>query len=66
MFLYFISALLISLALIKLGSYATIIAMISTGTKVMVGAFVVIAFVILYRKLRGKPCIIKQQQLPKI
>ncbi len=54
MILYFVSALLISFVLFKLGSYATIIAIISTGSKVLIALLLVAALFILYRKFRGR------------
>ncbi len=60
MTIYFISALLISFVLFKLGSYSTIIAIISTGSKVMLVLLLVVALILLYKKLRGTP------QLPRL
>ena len=53
MIFYFISALLISSAIYKLGAYATIITMISAGTKVTMVLLAVVVFALLYRKFRG-------------
>ena len=53
MIFYFIGTLLFSFALIKLGSYAAIIAMITNGTKVVVALMLVMAIVLLYRRFKG-------------
>ncbi len=61
MIIYFISALLISFALFMLGSYSTIITIISTAAKVIVVVLLVGGtLVLLYRKFRGSP------QLPRL
>ena len=54
MIFYFVGALLISLALFKLGQYAAIIAMITNVSKVAALVIVIAAVVLLYRKLRGR------------
>jgi hypothetical protein len=53
MIIYFVSALLISVAIYKLGSYATIVSLIFTAGKVAVGLAVSVAIVMLYRRYRG-------------
>ena len=53
MIIYFVSALLISAAVYKLGSYVTIVSLISTAGKVVVAFSVLIALVMLYRRYRG-------------
>ena len=50
MILYFTSALVLGYALIQLGSYATVIAMISTASKVAVALLSVAALIMLVRK----------------
>ena len=63
MIFYFSGALLMSAALLKLGSYMAIIAMIETATKVTLGLLAVIAAVLLLRKFRGMPRMFKPQAL---
>ena len=53
MILYFISALLMSLALMKLGSYSAIVYMFSTGAKALVVLLLAAALVMLLKKLWG-------------
>jgi len=53
MIIYFVSALLISAAVYKLGSYVTIVSMIFTAGKVVVAFAVLIAMVMLYKRYRG-------------
>jgi hypothetical protein len=53
MIIYFVSALLISAAIYKLGSYVTIVSLIFTAGKVVVAFAVLIALVTLYRRYRG-------------
>ena len=53
MIFYFVGALLVSLALFKLGQNAAIIAVITNVGKVAVLLLVVAAGVLLYRKFRG-------------
>ncbi len=60
MILYFTGALLIGFMLFKLGTYATIIAIMTTGTKVMAALLLVSAIFLLYRKFIRKP------QLPRL
>ena len=60
MIIYFISALLISFALFMLGSYSTIIAIISTVAKVTAVLLMVGALILLYRRLR------RTHQMPKL
>ena len=52
-FVLFLSGLLISLVLFKLGQYAAILAVISNVGKVAVLLVAVAAAVLLYRKFRG-------------
>ena len=52
MIIYFISALLISFAIFMLGSYSTIIAIISTVAKVTAVLLLIAALILLYRKFR--------------
>ena len=59
MIFYFTGALLMSTALITLGKYAAIIAMIETATKVSVGLLAVVVMALLLRKFRGKSDILK-------
>jgi hypothetical protein len=59
MIIYFVSALLISAAVYKLGSYATIVSLIFTAGKVGVGLAVLVAMVMLYRRYRGNKHSIK-------
>ena len=63
MIIYFVSALLISAAVFKLGAYATVIGLMVTASKVVVGLVVLAGVVLLYRRYRGKPRPIK---LPNI
>ena len=53
MIIYFVSALLISAVVYKLGSYVTIVSLIFTAGKVVVAFAVLIALVMLYRRYRG-------------
>ena len=55
MILYFTGALVLGYVLIQLSSYATVIAMISTGAKVIMVLFLVTALVKLYKKFKGTP-----------
>ena len=48
--LIFISGLLISFVLFRLGSYAALLAMITTGFKVIVALAIAVAIVLLIRK----------------
>jgi hypothetical protein len=59
MFIYFISALMISAAVYMLGSYVTIVSLIFTAGKVVVTFSVLIALVMLYRRYRGSKHSIK-------
>ena len=59
MILYFISALLISLTLIQLGSYATIISLFSTGAKVLLALMFIAILVLLYRRFKQSKRILK-------
>ena len=63
MILYFITALLIAFSIFMLGSYSTIIAIISTVAKVTTVLLMIGALVLLYRRLRGTP---KLPRLPWI
>ncbi len=60
MIFYFTGALLISFVLFRLGFYAAIISLISTGGKVMAVLLLIAALVLLYRKFRGS------LQLPRL
>ena len=51
MIIYFISALLISLVLYKLGSYSTLIYFFVTGGKVALGIFLLIIFYLAVKKI---------------
>jgi hypothetical protein len=53
MVIYFISALLISFVLFKLGSYATIINLTVTVGKVFVGLTVIGVLFLLYKRYKG-------------
>ena len=53
MIIYFVSALLISAVVYKLGVYVTIVSLIFTAGKVAVGLAVLVALVMLYRRYRG-------------
>ena len=55
MIIYFVSALLISAVVYKLGAYVTIVSLIFTAGKVAVGLVVLAGVVLLYRRYRGKP-----------
>ena len=59
MIIYFVSALLISVAVYMLGSYVTIVSLIFTAGKVVVGLAVLVAMVMLYRRYRGSKHSIK-------
>jgi hypothetical protein len=59
MIIYFVSALLISAVVYKLGSYVTIFSLIFTAGKVVVVFTVLIALVMLYRHYRGSKHSIK-------
>ena len=63
MVFYFTGIILMSTALITLGKYAAVIAMIATATKVTFGLLAVVAAALLWRKFRGKPRINKPQAL---
>ena len=53
MIIYFVSALLISAAVYKLGSYATIVSLIFTAGKIAVGLAVLVASVLLWKWYKG-------------
>lgn len=53
-FVLFLSGLLVSLALFKLGQYAAIIAMIANAGKMLVLFTVIATMVLVYRKLLAK------------
>jgi hypothetical protein len=53
MVIYFISALLISFVLFKLGSYATIISLMATVGKVFVGLTVIGVLFLFYKRYKG-------------
>ena len=54
MIIYFVSALLISATVYKLGSYVTIVSMIFTAGKVVVGLMGFAALIVLFKMFRGK------------
>ena len=54
MIIYFVSALLISAAVYMLGSYATIVSLLFTTGKVVVGLVGFAALVVLYKMFRKK------------
>ena len=55
MIIYFTGALLISFAIFRLGFYAAIIGIISTGGKIIAALLLVVAIVLLYRRFRRTP-----------
>ena len=61
MIIYFVSALLILISAVvyKLGVYVTIVSLIFTAGKVVVGLAVLVAMVMLYRRYRGSKHSIK-------
>ena len=63
MIFYFTGALLISFAIFRLGFYAAIISLISTGSKVAMLLLIIATLVLIYRKFRGTP---QLPRLPKV
>ena len=59
MIIYFISALLISLGVFKLGTFSMLITIFSVMTKLAVAILLVTAIVLLYRRFRGSLHILK-------
>ncbi len=59
MIIYFVSALLISAVVYKLGTDAMIISLMVTATKVAVALTVFVAVILLWRRYRGSKCNIK-------
>ena len=53
MIFYFTGALLISFAIFRLGFYAAVISLISTGGKVIAALLLISALVLLYRRFKG-------------
>ena len=64
MFLYFISALLISIVLFKLGSYWTIINIMTISGKALVALLLVAELIVVVRKLLMSRRKVKQKTLP--
>ena len=54
MIFYFTGALLISFAIFRLGFYAAIIGIISTGAKVTVALLLIAALILLYKRFRRR------------
>ena len=54
MIIYFVSALLISAAVYKLGTYAMLISLMVAASKFVAGLVVLAARVLLYWRYRGK------------
>ena len=59
MIIYFISALLISLGVFKLGTFSMLITIFSVMTKLAVAIFLITAIFLLYRRFRGSLHILK-------
>jgi hypothetical protein len=53
MIIYFVSALLISAVVYKLGAYVTIVSLIFTAGKVAVGLVILAGVVLLYRRYKN-------------
>ena len=53
MIIYFVSALLISAVVFKLGAYATVIGLMVTASKVVVGLVGLVAMVLMWKWYKG-------------